>query len=311
MRYDVIEYLKDNYKMSNLTSYYGITRQAHSEDKQRRKRLATMHNVYVGMMHECREIHPNIGLRKMYNQLKPEGIGRDAFILLGLQEGLRLRHPTNYRKTTYAVRSSRYRNLLVDQTINDINQVWVSDLFYLNHLSEHLYVVLIMDVYSRRIVGAAAADHMTADLFLIALNRAISLRGIDDYGGQLIHHSDRGSQYASNAYTNLLEEHNIQVSMCQTVLENAHAERVNGTIKNDYLLKYPNVNKSNVDRKTMVAINSYNDRYHDSLKSTPMEYETWLDCTPIEEHPDLQVYTVQNTQKVKTTNQLSLFELHD
>lgn len=70
---------------------------------------------------------------------------------------------------------------------------------------------------------------------LEALKNALKERNTDNYENKLIHHSDRGSQYIYQSYTDLLEKYNIQISMCKTVLENAHAERLNGIIKNEYL----------------------------------------------------------------------------
>lgn len=293
--------------MNQLCAYYGISRQAHFDQGRRLDRQATMHRVYLGMIAQTRELHPAMGLRKMYNQLQPEGIGRDAFIALGLEYGYRLLAPTNPARTTRAVGGSRYGNLLVDGRFDNINQVWVSDLFYFPWQEEHLYAVLIMDVVSRRIVGSAGGDHMRAELFVQALMRALSLRGIDDYGRGLIHHSDRGSQYASAAYTDLLENYGIRISMCATVLENAHAERVNGTIKNDYLRHWPLRRKQDFDAMVGKATERYNDRLHDSLSMTPADYEVYLQgCTP-EQRPGVHVYTEANTQIMNNNGQLDLF----
>ncbi|MEO0732306.1 MAG: DDE-type integrase/transposase/recombinase, partial [Bacteroidota bacterium] len=201
--------------------------------------------------------------------------------------------------------------LLVDRRIDNINQVWVSDLFYLELPDEHLYVVLITDVYSRRVIGTAGGNHMRAELFVTALNRALTLRGVADYGGGLIHHSDRGSQYASHAYTEQLIHYGIQISMCRTVLENAHAERVNGTIKNDYLRHFTGVRSTNIDRYALLAAERYNVRFHDSLGMPPLDYEAWLTTVAPEKRPGLQVYTEANTQKMNNHGQLNLFELSD
>lgn len=297
--------------MKLLLAHYSITRQAHGQDKKRRRRRARLRTVYIGLIAQCRDIHPRMGLRKMYKQLQPEGIGRDAFIILGMQEGFRLAAPINHRRTTYAAVSQAYDNLLVDKVVTDINQVWVSDLFYLEMEEYHLYVVLVMDLYSRRIVGSAGGDHMRANLFTRAMNRALSLRGIDDYEGRLIHHSDRGSQYTSQAYTELLESHGIQISMCANVLENAHAERVNGTIKNDYLRQYDGVRPGTIDSRTLKAQNAYNDRFHDSLQCTPLRFEEEIDdLNPNQRsHYDVHVFTMENTQKNDIPGQLSLFEM--
>ena len=106
---------------------------------------------------------------------------------------------------------------------------------------------------------------------------ALTLRGIDDYENGLIHHSDKGSQYVANDYTDLLCEFGIQISMCTNVLENAHMERANGTIKNEYLKRWP-VNSAHVLPKWLKkAVDGYNNRAHKSLNNkTPIEYETYV-----------------------------------
>ncbi|THH37510.1 DDE-type integrase/transposase/recombinase [Neolewinella litorea] len=293
--------------MSQVYAYYGITRQAHFDQGQRLDHQATLHNVYTGMIAQVRQLHPAMGLRKMFHHLQPEGIGRDAFIALGLQEGYRLHVPANPGRTTVAVRSSRYGNLLVDGRFSTVNQVWVSDLFYFPWRDQHLYVVLIMDVVSRRIVGAAGGNHMRAELFTQALRRALTLRGIQDYAQGLIHHSDRGSQYASAVYTGLLEDHGIRVSMCATVLENAHAERVNGIIKNDYLRHWTLQRPGDFDALVTKACDHYNVRFHSSLNMAPLEYEVWLRSCQPQDRPSVHVYTEQNTQIINNTGQLDLF----
>jgi transposase InsO family protein len=285
----------------------GISKQGHYDDLQRELRRQTLALSYVGLMVECREIHPGMGLRTMYAQLCPEGIGRDAFIALGLREGFRLRVLPNAVRTTYAVKHCRYGNLLEGRRFRGVNQVWVSDLFYFTRFEKHLYVVLIMDAYSRRIVGYSAANNMRSENFLIALQRALTLRGVDDYHGELIHHSDRGSQYVSDAYTTTLEAYNIQISMCRDVLENAHAERVNGTIKNDYLARYDMPGPGRFSSFVDLAIESYNTRFHKSLSCTPLEYEIQLESISIEDRVPMEIFTINRSQIVDSSGQLDLF----
>jgi len=243
----------------------------------------------------------------MYAQLKPEGIGRDAFIALGLREGFRLRVLTNPKRTTYAVKNCRYGNLLSGHRFKGVNRVWVSDLFYFTKFDKHLYVVLIMDAYSRRIVGYSAADNMRAENFLAALQMALELRGIDSYEKQLIHHSDRGSQYVSEAYTSTLEAYGIQISMCRNVLENAHAERANGTIKNDYLARYHIPGPGHFPKFVSQAVSSYNQRFHHSLQCSPLAYENSLLSMPEEELDEMQIFTINKPQISDSFGQLGLF----
>jgi transposase InsO family protein len=160
--------------------------------------------LYVRIMEDVRQEHPGMGLRTMYDMLLPDGIGRDAFITLGLQEGFRLKTVEKYTRTTYSVKSSRYVNLLANKLFTDINQLWSSDITYYYFDGCFYYIVLLMDVYSRRIIGYSIAENMRAENNLAALKMAVKTRGIDHYNQELIHHSDKGTQYASDAYTGFL-----------------------------------------------------------------------------------------------------------
>jgi len=293
--------------MKDVYLYCGISKQSHFQALKRNQLLKDREQLYVGFIDEVRQFHPGMGLRLMYEQFNPEGIGRDCFISLGLINGFRLRKYTNPIKTTRAVKSSRYPNLLVNKRVTNVNQVWVSDIFYFSIVGVHHYIVLIMDVYSRRIVGYQGADNMRAENNIKALRMGLNLRGIDNYNEQLIHHSDRGSQYISDDYTNLLNDFNIQISMCTNVLENAHAERVNGTIKNDYLRRWHIKDGTKLNAWLKRAVDGYNNRQHHSLsKLTPIEYEIYLKELTADKRKKMIIYTIKRSD-YKNPNQLSLF----
>lgn len=292
--------------MNDLYGMCGISRQAHAKAVKRELALKQRDYLYVNFMHEIRRHHPGMGLRKMYEQFNPEGIGRDSFIALGLQEGLRLRSYANPVRTTYSVKSNRYRNLLGGKWFTGVNQVWSSDIFYFQIGEKHHYVVLIMDIYSRRIVGYSAADNMRAENNIKALQMALTLRGIRDYKGQLIHHSDRGSQYISNDYTCLLEDYGIQISMCTDVLENAHIERANGRIKNDYLRRWPVKTPARLTYWLKKAVEGYNNCLHSKIdKMTPMQYESHLKQLEEKERFKMKIFVINN-QNSDDPNQLKL-----
>lgn len=262
------------------------------------------------MMEQAREIHPGMGLRTMYEMLHPEGIGRDGFVALGLQEGFRLKNVEKKTRTTYSVKSNRYGNLLGGVEFTGINQLWSSDITYLFCLEQFFYIVFIMDVYSRRIIGYSIADNMRAENNLAALQMAIETRGIRDYEHKLIHHSDKGTQYASDGYTQKLEEYHIRISMCDEVYENAHIERVNDTIKNQYLNRMEINNTRQLKNKLDEAIKAYNEtRPHQSLKMmSPVQYEKYLLKTEKEKRNKMTVYTIKINDPEAANKQLNLFE---
>jgi putative transposase len=293
--------------MKSVYLLCGISKQAHHQALERATALEQKEAVYVGFMLEVREMHPGMGLRTMHEHFQPEGIGRDAFIALGLAEGFRLAVVKNHVRTTWSVKGRRYRNLLGGRRFTGANQVWSSDLFYFSVAGRHYYVVLIMDVYSRRIVGHSVADNMRAENNVAALRMALTLRGVPDFEQGLVHHSDRGSQYVSDDYTELLEEFGMLISMCDDVYENTHIERANGTIKNGYLNRWDNRDESTLFRNVNRAVASYNQRPHQSLpqKMTPIAFESYINELRDDEKPVLEIYTVRN-QKSDNSSQLEL-----
>jgi putative transposase len=287
-----------------------ISRQAHCQAIQRSVQEQEKEVLYLRMMEQAREIHPGMGLRTMYEMLDPEGIGRDAFVALGLQEGFRLKNIEKQTRTTYSVKSNRYRNLLGGMEFTDINEVWSSDITYFFCLHQFFYIVFIMDVYSRRIIGSSIADNMRAENNVAALKMALKTRGIDDYSEGLIHHSDKGTQYASDSYTEMLEMYKIRISMCNEVYENTHIERVNDTIKNQYLRRMEINNRKELEKKLDEVIKTYNEtRPHQSLKKmSPVQYENHIKQIKKESRIKMKIYTVKLNQDDPSDKQLNLFD---
>ena len=298
--------------MNDVFALCGISRQAHYQGIQRFVEEKQKEELYIRMMVQVREIHPGMGIRTMYEMLQPEGIGRDAFVALGLQEGFRLKSVEKKTRTTYSIKSNRYGNLLGGEEFTGINQVWSSDITYLYCLDRTFYIVLIMDLYSRRIVGYSVADNMRAENNVYAMEMALQLRGIEKYGNSLIHHSDKGTQYACNEYTQLTENYEIRISMCDEVYENTHIERVNGTIKNDYLNRMVISNRKQLDVKVADAITAYNEsRPHQALDyMSPVAYENHLSGIEKSKRKKMTIYTIKKDDKSAHPEQLNLFDIN-
>lgn len=103
-----------------------------------------------------------------------------------------------------------YPNLVPELIISSINQLWVADITYIRLLREFVYLAVILDAYSRRVIGWALEPYLEAELALEALRQALSKREVEP---GLVHHSDRGVQYVSMAYTDLLKQRGIRISM--------------------------------------------------------------------------------------------------
>jgi putative transposase len=174
--------------MKRIYSYCGISKQAHHQAMQREHTCQQQERVLVGLMLQIREIHPAMGLRTMYDLYQPESVGRDAFIRIGLKYGFQTKVFRNKTRTTFSSPYSRYRNLLNGKTITGYDQLWTSDITYFDLNGRFFYIVLIMDVYSRRIIGHSVADHMRATNNMQALQMAFTTRKTTDFRHELIHH---------------------------------------------------------------------------------------------------------------------------
>lgn len=286
----------------------GISRQGHMQSLQRSLNELDKSLLYINMIEDVRREHPGMGIRCMYDMLQPGDIGRDAFICLGLESGYRLKYAVKHTRTTYSIKSNKYFNLLTNKIFNDINQVWSSDITYYFFEGRFYYIVLIMDVYSRHILGYSLANNMRAENNLEALKMALKTRGIDDYHKTLIHHSDRGTQYASDVYTDELRAKGIEISMCREVYENTHIERLNDTIKNQYLSRWVITGIKELRLKLTQTIKSYNNtRLHKSLKKmSPVQFEKILENIPLNERNTMRIYTDQKQDERQKLLQLSL-----
>jgi len=246
--------------MSQLYKYVGITRQA--IDQYRHRQDVFDHRVLclLSEAEELRKEHPGCGLEKMYYTLNPHFIGRDRFIELFMDLGFRIKKRINYKRTTYAV-ASKYTNLIKGLAVSAPSVVWQSDITYYDVNDTFYYVVFIIDVYTKVIVGYTVSDNMRATANLKALEMALV-----SYKAPLIHHSDRGGQYIYTEYIQLLEANNCKISMCKSSQDNAYAERINRTIKEEYLdyWKPSDYKQLNIDTKR--AVEHYNTkRIHNNL----------------------------------------------
>jgi len=191
-----------------------------------------------------RQKHPKMGVRKLLNliqsplELKGIEIGRDQLFDLLRRLNLLVKRRRKWVRTTDSKHwYNRYPNLVKELKLTGRNQVWVSDITYISTDEGYLYLSLITDAFSRKIVGYKVSDTLEAIGCLHALQMA--LRGVEVWESP-IHHSDRGIQYSCHLYTDLLKKRGLRISMTEDdhCAENALAERVNGILKDEYMLDY-------------------------------------------------------------------------
>lgn len=187
--------------------------------------------------------------------------------------GFRLKKPRNFRRTTYAGKI-KYPNLIKGMKVKAPSVVWQSDITFIPIKNQFYYAVFIIDVYSKKIVGYQVSESMRT----IANVRALAM-ALKDHPAPEIHHSDRGSQYGSKEYTFLLKENKTQISMGIKAQDNAYAERINKTIKEEYLDPWKSESFDQLRQNISKAVIHYNhQRPHNHLKRiSPVEFEKkWL-----------------------------------
>lgn len=254
-----------------------------------------------------------MSLNKLYSRIRPDFVGQNKFVRYGMTHGFEAISYKKSIKTTIPASTRDYPNLLADLIINDINQVWVSDITYFKLLGIWFYIVLIMDLYSRRILGFNVDKNMLAQSNFIALNRAFKIRGNKDFKNCLIHHSDRGSQYKSLLYTGALNQAKIQISMGRIVYDNAHMERVNQTIKKEYLIHRNIQTTLDLSKFLKQDVRLYNEeRPHIALGNiSPIEFERYICNIPLCQRTPMRVFALKtnratNSSKTVDPNQLTL-----
>lgn len=224
---------------------------------------------------DVRRDHPMMSAREMYRLIKPEHIGRDKFETYCFESGFRVNRPVNYHRTTNSLGVTRFENLLLGLEVTRVNQVWVSDITYYRLQEQFYYLTFIMDLFTRKIVGYSSSSTLrTVSTTIPALTMALNKCNKLNVNG-LILHSDGGGQYYSKEFLSITKKIGISNSMCESVYENAHAERLNGVIKNQYIIPYKPVTYGELKKSLEKSTRMYNNfKPHRSLKGlTPDAFE--------------------------------------
>ena len=256
-----------------MCGLFGKTRQAYYRHLNYKYVEMATEEIVLSLVYEYRSEMGRIGCRKLQhliNSRLPEDmkVGRDAlYTLLERNSLLHKRRRKSVRTTWSNHWMHKYPNLITGVIPTASNQIWVSDITYIETVNDgFMYLHLVTDLYSRKIMGWCLSPTLHAEYTLKALEMAIRNAGCCLTG--LIHHSDRGCQYCCERYVSLLKSSGILISMTQSgdPLENAVAERVNGIIKNEWLM-HENIIDGNIALKRISEIvNIYNNiRPHASL----------------------------------------------
>jgi len=260
--------------MNSIYRCLGISKQSFYQMFSRRLYKQEEQQQIIHLVRQIRKDHPRMSARDIYYKLQPSSIGRDQFEQICYDNGLRVQEKKNFRVTTNSLGVTRFPNYLKEIEVTDVNQAFVSDITYYEIKDRFFYLTFIMDLYNRQIVGYSVSDNLRAESTTIpALNQLTRLRGSENLKGAIFH-SDGGGQYYSNEFKSITAELGLINSMAEEVYENAHAERLNGIIKNNYLYPYGPTDLNSLKKLTKKAVWMYNnEKPHSALnRKTPISF---------------------------------------
>ena len=254
--------------LGELCRLFGFSRQAYYKATALKEQQAIKEALIVDLVREQRSIMPRIGALKLHYLLSPDlqahhiHIGRDRFRALLRDNALLLRPRKRYSVRTTDSRHPYYKwtDLTAGLIVEGPHRLWVSDITYLRTKEEgFLYLSLITDAFSRKIIGHHLSQSLSAKGCVRALCKAIAQLPEGAVKG-LVHHSDRGIQYCCSDYVSVLQREGIAISMTQngSPYENATAERINGILKTELGLGMELENYSAAIRAVSTAIDTYN-----------------------------------------------------
>jgi transposase InsO family protein len=249
----------------------GYSPQAYHKKQKRNAVQLSNEFLILQQIDGIRKQQPRCGGRKLFIMLQPFlkqyqiAMGRDNFFELLKRNKLLVRRTKRSVHTTNSKHHfHRYPNLVKDFTPLKAHELWVADITYIPLKNRFAYLFLITDAYSRKIVGFHVSDDMKVSSATLALRKALAQKPPETI---VIHHSDRGIQYCSTAYVQLLQHHHAHISMTQNgdPYENAIAERVNGILKTELISRYyDTIDNASVHIARCITIYNYK-RRHSSL----------------------------------------------
>lgn len=243
-----------------------MTRQNYYKQRRRRRRREIDEALVVSLVRRERQQQPRLGCRKLHRLLSKEfrdagiEVGRDRMFDVLRDHSMLVQPLPKSPRTTYSRHSLPvYSNLIAELETTAPNQIWVTDTTYIRTWENFLYLTLIMDLHSHKIVGYHCGDSLDADASLNALDHALGDLPDDRYP---IHHSDRGSQFCSHKFVGRLRNRDLPVSMTELnhCAENSTAERLNGILKQEYGLGRTFISRKQAQRAVDDAVCLYNNR---------------------------------------------------
>lgn len=282
MRFEFIAAEKARFPVSALcramnvqpSGYYAWLKRPQADRKKMDERI----KAHIRASHK--KSRKTYGSPRIHRDLKADGlkVGKKRIARLMREEGMRGDPPRKYKRTTDSKHNKPIASNLLNRDFHAVtapNRVWAADITYIWTAMGWLYLAVILDVFSRRVVGYAIDDHMRTELVTEALKGALQNRDIPD---GLLHHSDRGSQYASDEYRQMANDAGVKLSMSRKgdCWDNAVAESFFATLKKELIHRQSWITKSQAITAVDEYITSFynRDRRHSSIGyRSPADYE--------------------------------------
>lgn len=242
---------------------FGASRQVYYRAQHSVKKRKAIAQRVIELVDKVRIEQPRLGTRKLYYLLKDElqefGVGRDRlFVILKANHRLIVPRKRHHVTTNSLHRFRKHKNTVAGIVPDKAEQIWVADITYLGNRNEPMYLAMVTDAYSKKIMGYDVSDSLNTSGAIRALKMAYKNRYYSDRA--LTHHSDRGIQYCSDGYQRVLKRGGLKCSMTETYdpYANAIAERVNGIIKQEYCLNEYSVELRTMRKLVQESIEVYN-----------------------------------------------------
>jgi len=288
----------NGYSVTSVCEMIGISRQAYYKRKQKTERDEQLYNIVEKTVRNNRRVKSRAGLRAIYYK---EGLssllGLNRFEKQMSSRGYALKPYKSYLKTTDSRgHHHKYDNLIEGMEITGPNQVIVGDITYYKTPSSLFYIFIFTDIYTLEIKGIIGSSDMQGIQAERCLRQVVKYNKKTQYNWKLILHTDGGGQYRSDAFQLMLKKFRIVPSHSRTCLENGLAERVNGIIKNDYLIDYDIKSV----RQLNLVLSKIQDQHNKVWPSatlgwqTPEKYAQWVKRLPIEKRPTIRVKEMSN-----------------
>lgn len=296
-----IDYYRQHTKETLVSScgLFGANRQVYYRRKQAAQKSKETATKVVAMVMEVRQQMPRLGTRKLYyllqDQVNDLGVGRDKLFAILQANRMLIKPKRCYQTTTDSHhRYHKHKNLIENVTPVRPEQIWASDITYIGNRNNFHYLALVTDTYSKKIVGYDLSASLSADGAIRALKMALKQRSSQEK--ELIHHSDRGFQYCCHAYQKVLAKKKVKCSMTESYdpYANAVAERVNGILKQEFLLEDHNVKLPIMNKLVKNSIEIYNKKrphYSCSMK-TPEQ---------MDKQDQIRIKSYKKTNRIKVS----------